>query len=257
MDKIYLGFWKNLSYLEMTERAAVVLALKSVFYLVIVLLLLLSRQWLVDFIYLIVNAVYERLSFRKSFQARAAASNRIAGSYRAIHDKMAHMRLKRWIIAIFVLLSVRYFVLVAFISYAPEISEEAEQTYLGSIIVGTAEKYQKYETDKLQQAEDYQPLMPVDSMETEQSGQAEDSEQLLQEEIWLSLSKKGKKGTNVKKKPSQKSKRIASVSGKDRVLFLERNKDGWVKVQLKNGKKGWVNEVFLKGIPDAGAESGE
>lgn len=41
------------------------------------------------------------------------------------------------------------------------------------------------------------------------------------------------------------------------MLFLERNKDGWVKVQLKNGKKGWVNEVFLKGIPDAGAESGE
>lgn len=68
MDKIYLGFWKNLSYLEMTERAAVVLALKSVFYLVIVLLLLLSRQWLVDFIYLIVNAVYERLSFEKAFK---------------------------------------------------------------------------------------------------------------------------------------------------------------------------------------------
>lgn len=251
MTKLYLGFWKNLSYLESTERAAIVLALKPVRLFIILLLLLLFRRKLVKLIFWIISIIHEWISSGKSFEARATSTNRIAGRYETVHSKVNNMHTYRWIVGILLIITAYYLVRVAVITYAPQLSDAADQTYLGSFLSSKAEKYQKYEADMLQKADDYQPLIPVDSqdiVQLDESGNKK-NQQGEAEDIWLSLSKKGKKGTNVKKKPSKKSKKIASVSGKDKVLFLARNEDGWIKVQLKNGKKGWINEAFLKGVP--------
>lgn len=250
MSKLYLGFWKNLSYLESTERAAIVLALKPVRLFIILLMLLLLRRILVKLIFWIINTIHELISSGKSFEARATSINRIAERYETVDAKVNNMHTQRWIVGILLIITAYYLVHVAVIIYAPQISDATDQTYLGSFLSSKAEKYQKYEADMLQKADDYQPLIPVDSQDVKQQEESETPKTEEAKDIWLSLSKKGKKGTNVKKKPSKKSKKIASVSGKDKVLFLARNKDGWIKVQLKNGKKGWINEVFLKGVPD-------
>ncbi len=247
MSKLYLGFWKNLSYLESTERAAIVLALKPVRLFIILLMLLLLRRILVKLIFWIINTIHELISTGKSFEARATSINRIAERYETVHAKVNNMHTQRWIVGILLIITAYYLLRVAVIIYAPQISDATDQTYLGSFLSSKAEKYQKYEADMLQKADDYQPLIPVDSQDVKQQEESETPKTEEAKDIWLSLSKKG---TNVKKKPSKKSKKIASVSGKDKVLFLARNKDGWIKVQLKNGKKGWINEVFLKGVPD-------
>ena len=47
MTELYLGLWKNLSYLEPIERAAIVLALKPILIFAFLLLILLLRRVLI------------------------------------------------------------------------------------------------------------------------------------------------------------------------------------------------------------------
>lgn len=249
MTELYLGFWKNLSYMKTMERAAIVLAFRPVCLLVILLLLFLLRRILVKLFFWFINEIYELVSFNKSFKARAASINRIADRYETVHGKVNSMRATRWVGRILFILTAYYLVRVAVIIYAPQMVDTADQTYLSVFLSSRIEKYQQYEADMLQKANDCQPLIPVGLINVETWGK-NNRDKKQKEDIWLSLSKRGKKGANVKKKPGKKSKKIASVSGKDKVLFLEQNKDGWVKVQLKNGKKGWINQAFLKGVPD-------
>lgn len=250
MTELYLGLWKNLSYLEPIERAAIVLALKPICIFVVLLLMLLLRSALVNLFFMIFNKIHEVIPSRKSFEARAASSNRISEHYETIHGKVNAIHTKRWVVKILIVVIVYYLIRVAVVAYAPEIAKTGDQTYFGSFIISEAEKYQKYETEMLQKANGYQPLIPVDSQAVKKAEQSKHSETRHEKKVWLSLSKKGRKGVSVKKKPSKKAKKVAYVSGKNKVRFLSKNKKGWVRVQLKNGKKGWIKQMFLKEVPD-------
>lgn len=250
MTELYFGLWKNLSYLEPMERAAIVLALKPICIFIILRLLLSLRRAFVKLFFVMINKIYELIPSRKNFEARATSSNRISAHYEAIYGKMSAIHIKHWRVAILLIVTVYYLFRVAVIAYAPQIAQTGDQTYLGAFISSQAEKYQKFEAEMFQKASEYQPIIPVTSQEVEQLEIADDAESQHEQEKWISLSKKGKKGVEVKKKPNKKANKVAHVSGKDKVLFLSKNKNGWVKVQLKNGKKGWINQEYLKGVPD-------
>lgn len=248
MKDIYLGLWKNLSYLETTERAAIILALKPVCFLGILLLIFSIRRTLIRLFFSFIYKVHELISFRKSFEARATANNRISERYETIYSKMNTMHIKRWIFRILLVLTAYYLARVAIIVYEPQLTDSGKQTYLGSFVSSQAQKYHQYETKMLQMANEYQPLIPVDSQSIKQIENLQNKTNQSKEKSWLSLSKKGRKRTDVRKKPNKKSKKITSVSGKDKVLFLVRKK-GWVKIQLKNGKQGWISQASLENIP--------
>lgn len=253
MLEYYLGLWKNLSYLEPLERAAIVLAFKPICLFIILWLLLLLRRVLVKLLFVMINKIHELLPSRKSFEARAASSNRISTRYETIYGKVSAIQMKRWGFVILLIAAAYYGFRLGVITYAPKIAQTGDQTYLGRFVSSEAEKYQLFEAEMLQKASEYQPLIPVTSQAVDQPQpeEAADSPEPKQEqEKWITLSEKGKKGVDVKKKPSKKAKKAAYVSGKDKVLFLSKNEKGWVKVQLKNGKKGWIKQEFLKGVPD-------
>ncbi len=237
MAEVYFGLWKNLSYLEPMERAAIVLALKPICIFIILWLLLSVRCALVKLFFVMINKIYELIPSRKNFEARAISSNRISAHYETIYGKVSAIHIKRWRVVILLIVTVYYLFRVAVIAYAPQIAQTGNQTYLGAFISSQAEKYQKFEAEMFQKASEYQPIIPVTSKEVEQLEKADDAESQHEQEKWIFLSKKGKRGVEVKKKPNKKANKVALVSGKDKVLFLSKNKEGWVKVQLKNGKK--------------------
>ncbi len=250
MTELYLGLWKNLSYLEPIERAAIVLALKPVLIFAFLLLILLLRRVLIKLFFVVINKLYELMPSRKSFEKRAAVSNRISDHFETIYGKVSAIHTKRWGVCMLIFAAVYYVMRLLIVAYAPEIGQTEKQTYLGSFISSEAEKYQNYEKEMLQKANAYQPLIPVDSQAVKKVKKSNASKTQHKKKLWLSLSKKGRKGIRVKKKPTKKAKKIAYISGKDKVQFLSKNKKGWVKVKLKNGKKGWVKQAFLKGVPD-------
>ena len=108
MSKLYLGFWKNLSYLESTERAAIVLALKPVRLFIILLMLLLLRRILVKLIFWIINTIHELISSGKSFEARATSINWIAERYETVDAKVNNMHSQRWIVGILLIITAYY-----------------------------------------------------------------------------------------------------------------------------------------------------
>lgn len=248
MTEIYLGLWKNLSYLEMTERAAIILALKPICLLGIMLLLFSIRRTLIKIFFSFINSVHELISFRKSFVARVSSYNKIAECYETMSGKMKKMHIKRWIFGILLVFSLYYLARIAIIVYEPQLTDSERRTYLGSFVSLQAQKYHQYETKMIQMAKEHQSLIPVDSHTIKKVENPHNKQAQPKGKRWLSLSNKGKKGTAVRKKPSKKSKKIISVSGKDKVLFLAQKK-GWVKIQLKNGKQGWVGRASLEGVP--------
>ena len=82
---------------------------------------------------------------------------------------------------------------------------------------------------------------------TEATEQAEAVEEETQSQILLTLSKKGRGGSNIREEASVKSKSIKVVSGNVQLIYMEQ-KDGWVRVLLEDGTEGWIKNSLVDGL---------
>lgn len=126
--------------------------------------------------------------------------------------------------------------------------------------------YQRLEAPALQTAMAYEPLfiMPgqgagppnQDTAPSEEVLASEPAES-APEEIWLSLSSKGRKGTNVRKGPGKSYRVIAVISGDEQVLYLGDQEKGWLHIRRADGTEGWISQKLLTPLPEEGSVESE
>lgn len=200
--------------------------------------------------------------FGKNFKkntpnSRAEIINKISDRAEKIYEKIDKMaekfsEKKRTSFRVVLL---AYGLVIFFIAFPGWLENHISEEYMPFFSV-VKDKYQNLEMHTLEVAKEYPPLFKkreeavLEELESDSQIQKETQQQAKEtEEIWLSLSESGKYGSNVRKKPSASSEIITAISEDDKVRFIKK-KDGWVKVCLKSGEKGWMKESLLEGVPE-------
>lgn len=121
---------------------------------------------------------------------------------------------------------------------------------------GVSRLYERLEAPFLQAAMAYEPLIIIpgagDSSKEEMSpsefveSAPEESEPA---EIWLSLSSKGRRGTNIREGAGQDYQVVAVISGDEQVLYLGEQDGEWIHICRADGMEGWIRQDLLIPIP--------
>jgi len=105
--------------------------------------------------------------------------------------------------------------------------------------------YLKLEEFLAGNAHDYAPLLGKNSASVE-------APEI--KEIWLTLSKQGRGGANIRESASMDGKILKVVRGEDRILFLNQietyNHMDWVMVRTSDGINGWISKKLVEGLPE-------
>lgn len=121
---------------------------------------------------------------------------------------------------------------------------------------GVSQFYERLEAPFLQTAMAYEPLIIIpgagDSSKEEMppSEPVESApEESEPEEIWLSLSSKGRRGTNIREGAGKNYRVVAVISGDEQVLYLGDQDGGWIHICRADGTEGWIYHNLLTPIP--------
>jgi len=107
--------------------------------------------------------------------------------------------------------------------------------------------YQKIEAPALKAAAAYSPLFSNDQDTTVEEP---DPEEEMISEIWLSLSDRGRNGSNLRAGPGKDHPVLDTVVGSEQLLYLDEQSGGWVHVQTEDGIEGWIYNSLVTGIPE-------
>lgn len=121
---------------------------------------------------------------------------------------------------------------------------------------GVSRLYEQLEEPFLQAAMAYEPLIIIpgagDSSREEMppSEPAESApEESEPEEIWLSLSSKGRQRTNIREGAGADYRLLAVISGDEQVLYLGDQDGEWIHICRADGTEGWIHRNHLTPIP--------
>lgn len=254
---LYYGLWAQMLPWSVFKRAALILAIVCViFYIVfmpvtmkILSLILRLLNGILKGIYCGIIAAAEGSMKKKSQTERATVLNRISGkadqfSQRIIgwSDKIKKIKRIRFIKMLLI-----YGVLILLIGLPDFLGHKIEARYLPAIS-SVSSMYQKLEQGVLIKAAYYPPLFREKEAEVMSLPQTTEAEEAARE-LWLSLSAKGRGGTNMREGASVQSKKIKVLSDDDQVLYLGRE-GNWARIRLVTGEEGYVNVNLLEGVPE-------
>jgi len=260
--RIYYGIWTMMLGWTVTARAALVIGFwTAVIYIFMPLLmkafarLILILEMIVKYVvYPLCNAFAELVMKNSTLVVRAEALNKISGTMGRwsewLKDRAKKVSRKRRISIIKV--AIVYGTLIILIALPGILENKIDPAYLPLFSVAS-DTYHGLEKRTLSIASEQPPLFAraSDEEETqEESTQTEPKQESTEakEEIWLTLSEKGREGAYVREKPLKNSDSVTVISRDEKMIYLKKQ-DGWVKVRLENGKKGWIGESLLVGVP--------
>lgn len=113
-----------------------------------------------------------------------------------------------------------------------------------------AQAYQQLEAPALQAAAAYEPLILLEPRQSPSQEELEsEPPESPPQEVWLSLSSQGRRGTNVREGPGKGYSVLTVISGGEEVLYLGDQSDGWVHICLSDGREGWIYHNLLSPLP--------
>ncbi len=256
---IRYGLWAQLLVLPKTVRAAVVIGfwwfciyvILRFIYPGIICLFINILNYLLKGIYWVIIRFLEKILSGMSYVQRVEKLNRISEAGEKISIKLCQLKEKmaRKKISFFKMLLI-YGVIILLIGLPDFLRDKIAEEYMPAFSI-VSNWYGDWEYDKLEEAKGYAPFfkkreetMPETTEATEQ---AEAVEEETQSQILLTLSKKGRGGSNIREEASVKSKSIKVVSGNVQLIYMEQ-KDGWVRVLLEDGTEGWIKNSLVDGL---------
>lgn len=254
---LYYGLWAQMLPWPVFKRAVLILGIASVifyiifmpFFMKILSVVLRLLNGILKGIYCGVIAMAEGGMKKKSQVERVAVLNRISGKAEEISQGIAALsdkakKKKRISLLKMVLI---YGSLILLIGLPDFMSDKIEGRYLPAVS-SVSRLYQKLEQGILVKAAYYPPLFRDKEAETMSIPQTTEAEEMSQE-LWLSLSPKGKDGANMREAASVQSKKVKVLSGDDQVLYLGRE-GNWARIRLVTGEEGFVSVNLLEGVPE-------
>lgn len=256
---IRYGLWAQLSTLPKTVRAAVVIGfwwiciyvILRFIYPGIICSFINVLNFLLKGIYWVIIRFLEKILSGMSYVQRAEKLNRISAAGEKTSMKLCELKEKmaKKKIPFFKMLLI-YGVIVLLIGLPDFLQDKIAEEYLPAFSI-VSNWYGDWEYDKLEEAKGYAPLFKEREETipetTEAAEQTEAVEEETQSQIRLTLSKKGRGGSNIREEASVKSKSIKVVSGDVQMIYME-EKDGWVRVLLEDGTEGWIKNSLVDGL---------
>lgn len=251
--RIYYGLWSEMSEWPMLGRAAVVLGCCGVLLYVLsplikgickLVIRLLDKA--VKLFYLFLSAAMEHFLQNLTLPARIETINKVTKRAEHISEWLLKKAnringKKRFSLRKVI---VFYFILLFLIGLPSLLHNIVHPEYM-EVFAWAAERYQELEADTLEKAAGYPKLFQAKEEEPSESEEHEETQTM---EIWLSLSDKGRQGTNVREGPDKDTKSLTVLQGEDKVLYLGELQDGWVRIQMEDGTIGWIKDYLLEGL---------
>lgn len=265
--EIYYGLWTMMLEWPIAARAAIVIGFwMAVVYLFMpALMKLFSRLILIldiiikYIIYPVCNVCVELVMKKSSLISRAEALNKLSHTMSRLSERLKARAekiscLKRVSI---IKIVIAYAILIFLIGLPGVLENKIAPAYL-PFFSAARNTYHNLEKNTLSIAEKYPPLFVTNNdkketkIKSEQTEtEPENSDSKTENEIWLSLSEKGREGAYIRKKPSKSSDSITVIYRDEKMVFLKK-KNGWVQVRLEDGGKGWIGESLVVGVPEDG-----
>ena len=110
------------------------------------------------------------------------------------------------------------------------------------------ELYMRLEASTLERAAAYEPLFAISSAGSIPAFGEPAPE--ANHETWLTLSKKGQAGSNVREGPGTEYASLSTVSGEAQLLYLDEQSGNWLRIRCQNGTEGWIHVSLIQDPPD-------
>ncbi|WP_409015213.1 SH3 domain-containing protein [Anaerostipes caccae] len=234
---VYYSFWAQIRDIPLFWRSIIVVGVFTCIIYLVVKVINLKPFCLIfkicNFFLLISYFIVEKSFFHLRQEVRSIESwNRIADSFnekslfltqkgRCFWNKKI-LKLKSYCILGFIFM-------VSLISLPEGLKNILSSQYLNKISV-VRNLYLSFEEDQIIHSKGYHPFFARDEKK---------------KEIKLVLTKKGIDGANIRKKANRRSRIVDVVSGNDKLIYLK-EKHGWIKIKMKNGKVGWIRKYLVK-----------
>lgn len=252
---IYYGIWSYLSSWPQIGRAALILGIIALFaFLCIspfVCLLIFFLKRICKVIYVGFSYGFDKVMSGRPFSERAALWNKITAFFNGIdtiQDKIKKSIIK-YKMKLFISIIVLYVFLLFFIGLPELCKDIIDESYLPAFST-IHNIYTEWEDKYLEKASNYTPIIKpkkeVINLENEIT-----AEETQEEKIILTLSADGKYGSNIRAEASGKSLILFSVSGDTYMYYLD-EKNGWIYVQLKDGRTGWIRDRLVERVSERG-----
>lgn len=258
---IYYGIWSGMKEWPIVGRAAIVICiLLLVIYIFfpfikkMIGVAIKGSKCIVTLAFIGILCIVELISRKDTQVIRAERCNKISDkAYKVCNQLQLFSESvatgKRASFGIFIVI---YIVCLVLIGLPDMVKNFVNEEYLPAFSF-VANGYQTLERKTLETASTYPPLFKdVKKEEQEEDSNVNEENESGEEadkEIWLTLSEKGKNGANIRELPTKDSKAIMAIAGEEKVLYLNDQEDGWVYVQLEDGKNGWIRDYLLNDVP--------
>lgn len=254
---IYYGIWSYLSSWTQIGRAALVLGFFGLFVFLcippIFCLIIFFLKKICKIIYAIFNYGFDRVMSDHSFSERAVLWNRITDVFDNIdilQNKVKEgitkhkLRLFLWIVVFYVLL-------LFFIGLPGWCKDIIDDSYLPTFSI-IHNIYTEWEDKHLEKASHYTPIFKPKKEVSSNEGETT-VEETQEEKIILTLTALGKYGSNIRAEASGKSTVLFSVGG-DIYFYYVTEKNGWIYVQLEDGREGWIRDNLVEEVHEEHGE---
>lgn len=263
MKDLYYGFWAQISGWEMAGRAAFIIGIIFiVIYLIFMPVLmklfffvLRGIDLLIKVLYCVINWGVELAMSNKNQAAKAETLNKVSGTMETCSTRICEKSKKIWgkKRISFLKFFICYCVIILAIILPEYMKNRVDERYMPYLLV-VSDAYHNIEKYPLEKARHYPPLFKEskNADRAASAGAAQESEEDLSkssEQEYLSLSKSGLNGSNVREKPDTRSKVIVTVSGDIKLSYLGRQ-ENWIWIRLEDGTEGWINQNLLEGVPE-------
>lgn len=256
MKEIYYGLWANMLSLKVYQRAMIVLLIVLILVKIILFLAAKFLGWLLEkhnnkiigIIYKIWQSLFvrrrnseEQTEYIQRVNQMTLKFDEISEKLKQVGDKLnkgTGIKMKYFIIL--------YFVCILLVSLPDILKNVIDEQYAGTFSFAQS-IYCSWESDKIQKAMDYNPLIHIseDEGDLEQMNEPEVDE----DGVWLQLTEEGINGTNIRVGPSAEDDVIDVLSGDVQVKYLDEENE-WVYVEMQNGIRGWVKKNLLERVEE-------
>lgn len=256
---LYYAVWANLSVFPMVARAAIVLAAAVVLVWVIARPLFFKLLWLllqlasllVKFICLLGGKLLG-ITSRKSPEQYAARYNRMAGLMGQCNERLLKwserlLRKHKFHLGRMILLYGVLMLLIALPNLLEPVISEEYLPYFSAV----SNLYQRIEAPALRTSAAYSPLF---SSKYDEAEQDQNTEEEPAPGVWLSLSERGKNGSNLRAGPGKDNPVLDTLNGDVQILYLGERSGRWVHVCTEGGTEGWIHDSLVTGVPEESAK---
>jgi hypothetical protein len=169
-------------------------------------------------------------------------------------NKRIQLKMKKYKIHMKMMMTL-YIMIIGLISLPVVLEDIISPKYMPLFSVGSS-FYKKLEEKPLEISKAYIPLFKNERQAINVKNEVGvDSEKSSQEDSLgelVSLSQKGKLGSNIRKEPNTGSEILISVRGDDKLFFIDSDEENetseWIKVRLENDMIGWIHTSLVETI---------